>query len=148
MHLRDHAAGRRRIGQLRHPADLVEPQPDQGFPLAVVAARGAPGLLNLDGLAGTLAHSLLHHPLYSTACSPSAPSRRRACSADTLMLRRAATERGESCRLSASKVARTMLYGLDEPMDFATTSCMPSVSNTARMGPPAIMPVPAGAARR
>ena len=41
-----------------------------------------------------------------------------------------------------------MLYGLDEPIDFATTSCMPSVSNTARIGPPAMMPVPGGAARR
>ena len=33
-------------------------------------------------------------------------------------------------------------------LDFATTSWMPSVSNTARIGPPAMMPVPAGAARR
>ena len=33
------------------------------------------------------------------------------------------------------------------PSDLATTSCMPSVSNTARIGPPAMMPVPAGAAR-
>ena len=33
-------------------------------------------------------------------------------------------------------------------IDFATTSWMPSVSNTARIGPPAMMPVPAGAVRR
>src|SRR3954469_14830060 len=64
------------------------------------------------------------------------------------MLRRAATERGESWCFSASRVARTMLYGFDEPSDFATTSCMPSVSNTARIGPPAMTPVPGGAARR
>src|SRR5215218_5389165 len=64
------------------------------------------------------------------------------------MLRRAATERGESWCLSASKVARTMLYGFEEPSDFATTSCMPSVSNTARIGPPAMIPVPGGAARK
>ena len=64
------------------------------------------------------------------------------------VLRRAATVRGESCCLSASKVARTTLYGLDEPSDFATTSWRPSVSNTARIGPPAMMPVPGGAARR
>jgi len=65
-----------------------------------------------------------------------------------LILRRAATERGESWCFSASKVARTMLYGFDEPIDFATTSWTPSVSNTARIGPPAMMPVPAGAARK
>src|SRR6185437_6836344 len=85
---------------------------------------------------------------YSAVASASPPSRRRDCSVETLMLRRAATERGESWCLSASKVARTTLYGLDEPSDFATTSCMPSVSNTARIGQPAMMPVPGGAARR
>src|SRR6516164_4936631 len=84
---------------------------------------------------------------YSATCSAS-PSRRRACKVDTLMLRRAATERGESCRLRASTSAPTILERLDEPSDFATTSCMPSVSNTARIGPPAMMPVPGGAARR
>ena len=48
---------------------------------------------------------------------------------------------------SASKVALTMLCGLVEPSDLATTSWMPSASNTARIGPPAMMPVPGGAAR-
>src|SRR3569832_1397772 len=84
---------------------------------------------------------------YSAVASASPPSRRRDCSVDTLMLRRAATERGESWCLSASKVARTTLYGLDEPSDFATTSCKPRVSNTARIGPPAMLPVPGGGAR-
>src|SRR5579883_1792224 len=81
------------------------------------------------------------------ACSAST-SRRRACKVETFTLRRAATERGESWCLSASKVARTTLYGFDVPIDFATTSCMPRVSNTARIGPPAMMPVPGGAARK
>src|SRR6267142_1309738 len=54
---------------------------------------------------------LLMSNSYSAVCSASPPSRRRACSADTLMLRRAATERGESWRLSASKVARAMSPG-------------------------------------
>ena len=40
-----------------------------------------------------------------------------------------------------------MLCGLDVPTDLATMSWMPSVSNTARIGPPAMMPVPAGAER-
>src|SRR5581483_8058879 len=34
------------------------------------------------------------------------------------------------------------------PSDLATTSCTPSISNTARVGPPAMMPVPGGAERR
>ena len=33
------------------------------------------------------------------------------------------------------------------PSDLATTSWTPSISNTARMAPPAMMPVPAGAER-
>ena len=44
-------------------------------------------------------------------------------------------------------MARTTLYGLVEPSDLATTSWTPSISNTARMAPPAMMPVPAGAER-
>ena len=46
------------------------------------------------------------------------------------MPRRAATERGLSTRFSASKVARTMLYGLAVPCDLATMSLIPRVSNT------------------
>ena len=55
--------------------------------------------------------------------------------------------RGELSCSSASNVALIMLCGLDVPTDLATMSLMPSVSNTARIGPPAMMPVPAGAAR-
>ena len=40
------------------------------------------------------------------------------------------------------------VFLLEVPIDFATRSCMPSVSKTARIGPPAMMPVPGGAARR
>ncbi len=39
-----------------------------------------------------------------------------------------------------------MLCGLDVPVDLATTSLIPSDSNNALMGPPAIMPVPGAAA--
>jgi hypothetical protein len=46
---------------------------------------------------------------YSVAAASASVSRQRACSDDTLMFRRAATARGESCRFKASKVARTML---------------------------------------
>jgi ribosomal protein S5 len=60
---------------------------------------------------------------------------------------RAATARGLVARPSASKVALIMLCGLDVPTDLATTSRTPSASKIARIGPPAMMPVPCGAAR-
>src|SRR6185312_1722578 len=136
--LGDHAARCRRVDQLGDAADLVEPETDQRLTLGVIPAHRAADLLDLDGLAGLLVRSRAIHwllpPSQSAGCSAST-SRRRACSAETLTLRRAATVRGESCRLSASKVARTTLYGFEVPIDFATTSCMPSVSNTARIGP-------------
>ena len=40
-----------------------------------------------------------------------------------------------------------MLYGFDVPTDLVTTSGTPRLSNTARIGPPAMIPVPAGAER-
>src|ERR671933_303482 len=40
-----------------------------------------------------------------------------------------------------------MLYGLDVPTDFVTTSATPRLSKIARIGPPAMIPVPAGAVR-
>src|SRR5215510_605473 len=49
-HLGDHAACRRRVGQVLDPADLVEAEPDQGLALDAVAARRTGGLLNPDGL--------------------------------------------------------------------------------------------------
>src|SRR5215831_1456517 len=96
----DHAAGHRGVGQLLDPADLVEPEPDQGLALNVMASRRARDLLDLDGLR-LLGHAALSKN-QSVAGSPS-PSRRRACRVETLMLRRAATARGESWCLSASK---------------------------------------------
>ena len=38
------------------------------------------------------------------------------------------------------------LWGLAVPIDFATMSFIPNTSQTARTGPPAIIPVPFGAA--
>src|SRR3954453_10046275 len=147
LNLADHAANRRRIRKLGNPADLVEVEADQRRTLRVMAADCAAGLLDLDRLCGLGHRRELQIGCYSATASASPPTRRD-CRVETLMLRRAATERGESWCFSASKVARTMLYGLEEPSDLATTSCIPSVSNTARMGPPAMMPVPGGAARR
>ena len=38
------------------------------------------------------------------------------------------------------------LWGLDEPSDFATTSCIPKTSHADLIAPPAMIPVPEGAA--
>ena len=43
--------------------------------------------------------------------------------------------------------AMFLCRGFGEPTHLASTSFTPSTSNTARMGPPAMIPVPAGAAR-
>src|SRR6202140_3245204 len=99
LNLRDHAANFRGVLELGDPADLVELEADQRRALRVVAANCAAGLLDLDRLCG-LGHR--HNSVtrerrvdYSVTTSASPPTR-RACSVDTLMLRRAATERGES----------------------------------------------------
>ena len=52
-----------------------------------------------------------------------------------------------SC-LSPSIVARTTLQGLFERRAFARISLIPTVSTTARTGPPAITPVPGAAGLR
>src|SRR6202035_4571872 len=100
LNLGDHAANCRRVLQLGHPADLVELEADQRLTLRVMAADRAAGLLDLDHLCG-LGHR--HNSekrerascIYSATTSASPPTRRD-CSVDTLILRRAATERGES----------------------------------------------------
>src|SRR3546814_12333221 len=51
------------------------------------------------------------------------------------------------CSPSAEKVARIMLYGFDVPTDLVTTSATPRLSKTARIGPPAMMTVPAESER-
>src|SRR4029453_5471715 len=107
LDLREHPARHRRIRQFARAPDLVQPKPDQGLALCVMAPHRAAGLFDLDGL------GVRHDRPQSAVASLSTPVR-RACNVETLMLRRCATDRGESCTFSASKVARTMLYGLDE----------------------------------
>ena len=43
--------------------------------------------------------------------------------------------------------ALNTFIGLDEPIDLPTISLTPSTSHAALIGPPAIIPVPEGAAR-
>ena len=92
-------------GRSRERPILFSPSPISVSRWVCCAPHRAAGLLDLDGFVFA-GHDAF--PAYSVAASLSAPWR-RACSAETLMLRRAATERGESWCLSASKVARTML---------------------------------------
>src|SRR4051812_34050967 len=90
-----HAAHRRRVLQFGDTPDLVELQTDQRRALRVMAADCAAGLLDLDGLCG-LGHGQNSKRLIYSATTSASPPTRRACSVDTLMLRRDATERGES----------------------------------------------------
>src|SRR5574340_357485 len=59
--------------------------------------------------------------------------------------RLAAISDGEFIAFRPFSVARTTLYGLLEPIHLASTSRTPTASNTARIAPPAIMPVPSDA---
>src|SRR5919107_1546828 len=125
LDLFDHAAHRRGVGKRRGPMKLVELQADQRLALLGVATDRRPDLLNGDG--GCCSLRLVCHcvslPYASApAASPSTASRRRAWSVETFRPRRAATEPGLSSFLRASKVARTRLYGFDEPRDLDTTS--------------------------
>src|SRR5215831_19923201 len=104
----DHAPRRRCVLQLFDAADAIESETDKGLALVVAATNRAADLLDLYGLLGGR-HDELRKLGYSVAAVSASASRRRACSDDTLMFRRAATERGESWCFKASKVARTML---------------------------------------
>src|SRR4030088_3840403 len=95
LNLCDHAANCRGVLQLGDPADLVELEADQRRTLRVVAAERAAGLLDLDHLCG-LGHrhnSEKRGRVGYSATTSASPPTRRDCRVDTLMLRRAATER-------------------------------------------------------
>src|SRR6476660_8135051 len=100
LNLGDHAANCRRVLQLGDTTDLVELEANQRRALRVMAADCAAGLLDLDRLCG-LGHdnnseSARVVALNYSATTSASPPTRRACRVETLMLRRAATERGES----------------------------------------------------
>src|SRR5262245_35969697 len=89
LDLLDHAARGRIVRQRGTAVELVEAEPDERPPLASVAAQRAADLLDRDGLC-RFCHGALPQASAPSAASPPA-SRRRACSTDTLRLRRAAT---------------------------------------------------------
>src|SRR5918993_3619647 len=145
--LADLAAHFGRVLDLDAAPHLVEPEPDQRRPLRLVAADRRSGLGDLEGLFLFLGHRLYSTIASAVASASAALAPLRPSRSETFLPRRWATERGLVCSFNASKVARTMLYGFDVPTDLVTTSETPRLSNTARIGPPAMMPVPAGAER-
>src|SRR5207237_1209846 len=60
----------------------------------------------------------------------------------TCLPRLAAMSEGRRCCSRPSSVARTTLYGLVEPWHLAEMLVTPITSKTARMAPPALMPLP------
>src|SRR5258708_21609834 len=138
--LADHAARCGRGFERAGAMPLVEPEADQRPALTVLAPDRAADLGHAHSLG--LLFLLGRHACYSLA-SPS----RRPMRSLTFLLRRWATARGEVTTERAAKVALIMLCGLEVPIDFATTSDTPSASKMARIGPPAMMPVPGAAVR-
>src|SRR3990167_733723 len=144
--LADHAAHFRRVDKFLGPAKFVETKALQRLALVGLAADRTADLADGEFF---LSHRVSPSQFVESAMPASdAPSARRPTTSWTLRPRLEATVRGLACSLSASNVARTMLYGFEEPIDLPTTSWTPSTSMTARIGPPAITPVPGGAARR
>src|SRR5579872_5774404 len=141
LDLVDHAAHRRRVFEGALAMPLVEAQALQRRFLIMAAADRA---AHLDHGHGFLFCTALCH--YAGSRAAVSLSRRPRMS-PTFLPRRAATARGELMRASAAKVALIMLCGFELPIDLATTSCTPSASKIARIGPPAMMPVPGLAAR-
>src|SRR3954447_7227677 len=135
----DHAPHRRGVLKRAPPVALVEPEPLQRRLLVVAAPDRAADLHDCDGLR-------VVSPFGHYAGSRASASRRPRISA-TFLPRRAATARGLVTWLSAAKVALIILCGFELPTDFATMSATPSASKIARIGPPAMMPVPGLAAR-
>src|SRR5512147_910233 len=133
----DHAAHRRRILEHAGAVDLVEAEADQRLALVVPPADRAADLRDLE------APALFRVPGHGYSFASVWP--RRPMISETLRPRRAAISRGDWMCWSASNVALIMLCGFEVPTDFATTSWTPKHSKIARIGPPAMMPVPGGA---
>src|SRR5690242_20393097 len=93
----DHAAHGRSVVDRRAPTDAVETKAEQRLTLRARAADRTADLLDRDFLCCHDASPA--QP--STASASAPPIWRRACNVETLRLRRAATERGESSRVSA-----------------------------------------------
>src|SRR6185312_15052302 len=117
----DHAAHRRRVDELHL---LVDPLEAQAQHRRAVPALAAVRALHQDDLDLLGAHDRI---------------------SSIFLPRLAAISEGVFIACSPFRVARTTLYGLVEPKHLASTLVTPMTSNTARIGPPAMMPVPSEA---
>src|SRR5579883_2601683 len=124
LHLSDHAAYRRRIFKHAAAVALVQTEPFEGGLLIAAASDRAADLLDGQRLFGV-------HQAGSRGASVS----RRPRISPTRLPR------------NAANVALIILCGLALPTDLATTSWTPRASKIARIGPPAMIPVPGLAAR-
>src|SRR5690625_1814477 len=127
VHLVDHAPNGRRVLHLHRVADAPQPQATHRVSVRLQPANGGADLGHLD----FLRHGRL-------------PRNQLRISA-TLLPRFAATWSGEAIAFRALMVAWTTFTGLVEPEHVARTLCTPASSSTARMAPPAMIPVPSEA---
>src|SRR5690348_14180583 len=121
----DHAADGRRVLELDGVADAPEAQAAHRCPMVLPRAPDALDERHLQFL--RLGH------------------RHVARISSTVLPRLAAMSAGALIASSALIVARTTLYGFVGPWHFARMFVTPTTSNTARIAPPAITPVPSDA---
>src|SRR5687768_12643780 len=126
----DHSAHRGRVDHLHGVAAVPEPQALHRLAVLVLGGRDPFHQGHLDLLAGRGRLRLLGHLGRPQAIS------------STFLPRLAAISEGRRCWVRPSSVARTTLYGLVEPWHLAEMLVTPITSNTARMAPPALMPLP------
>src|SRR5689334_4741796 len=123
----DHAANGLGVGQFDRVADPPQPQSANGRAVVVTAGVRPLDERHLDLLAA------VRHDVYASSIS------------STVLPRFAATSAGALTASSALIVARTTLYGLVDPWHLARMFVTPTTSNTARIAPPAMTPVPSEA---
>src|SRR6185312_11740115 len=130
--LGQHAANLRRVGDFDRVAAPLEAEARD--------RRAVIGLLSHQSAHQRYAQSLRRRRNFLVRLH-----RQASVSCSTVRPRLAAMSAGALQFSSALSVARTMLYGFVEPWHLARMLVTPTTSNTARIGPPAMMPVPSDA---
>ena len=129
-------------------AQFVEAEADQRRPLAPsVAAAGCESARPSLSCRLVFVFAMACTSVYSALLATTSRSRRRAMISLTFLPRRAATLRGLVSLLQGIERRPHHVVGIGRPLRLRHDILHAEVSNTARIGPPAMMPVPAGAAR-
>src|SRR5687768_7511391 len=126
----DHSAIRRRVGDFHRVAAMLQAQALHRLAVLVLGRGEALHEGHLDRLAGRGRLGLLRHLVGPQEIS------------SIFLPRLAAISEGRRCWVRPSSVARTTLYGLVEPWHLAEMLVTPITSKTARIAPPALMPLP------